>query len=86
MPSRSATSRYLGSVESDGVMEPIYVTEANEYYVGQVLPADHKYAGCFVQSIRRTKKNGPLARRYMIDWINDVDGSHGTFVSWRLEE
>jgi hypothetical protein len=83
MPSQNATSRYLGSVESDGVIEPIYVTEANEYYVGQVLPPGDPHAGCFVQSIRRTKREGPLARRYMIDWINDADGTQGTFVSWK---
>lgn len=64
-------------------MEPIYVSEANGYYIGQVLPPDHPYACGFVQAIRRTAKSGPLADRYMIDWIDDRDGSHGTFVSWR---
>lgn len=62
---------------------PIFTTEANGYYVGQVLPADHVYAGCFIQSIRRSAKSGPLARRCMIDWVNDYEGTHGTFVSWR---
>lgn len=61
---------------------PIYVTEANGYYVGQVLPAGHLRAGAFVQSIRRTAKVGPLAERYMIDWIDDAEGTQGTFVSW----
>lgn len=60
---------------------PIYVAEANGYHVGQVLPDDHPYAGGFVQSIRRTAKDGPLAHRYMIDWINDAEGAQGTFVS-----
>lgn len=64
-------------------MKPIYVTEANGYYVGQVLPPEHLHAGYFIQSIRRTKKTGPLSRRYMVDWVNDFDNSHGTFVSWR---
>lgn len=82
-PSPSVRSRYPGFMESDGMMKPIYVTEANGYHVGQVLPPDHVYAGCFIQSIRRTKKDGPLASRYMIDWVNDFEGSHGTFVSWR---
>lgn len=62
---------------------PIYVSEADGYYVGQVLPVDHLYAGCFIQSIRRTRGRGPLANRYMIDWINDEEGTQGTFVSWR---
>lgn len=62
---------------------PIFTNEANGYYVGQVLPADHVHAGCFIQSIRRTAKSGPLASRYMIDWINDYAGTSGTFVSWR---
>lgn len=65
------------------MMKPIYVTEANGYYVGQVLPPDHAHAGDFVRSIRRTKKDGPLAERYMIDWFNDAEGTQGTFVSWR---
>lgn len=65
------------------MMKSIYVTEANGYYVGQVLPPDHVHAGDFVRSIRRTKKDGPLAERYMIDWVNDAEGTQGTFVSWR---
>lgn len=64
-------------------MEPIYVSEANGYYVGQVLPADHVYANCFIVAIRRTQSTGLLARRYMIDWANDYEGTEGTFVSWR---
>lgn len=62
---------------------PIFVSEANGYYVGQVLPATHIHAGCFIQSIRRTRDRGPLTRRFMIDWINDHEGTQGTFVSWR---
>lgn len=62
---------------------PIYVTEANGYYVGQVLPADHVYPGVFIRSIRRTAKTGSLATRYLIDWVNDAQGTRGTFVSWR---
>lgn len=62
---------------------PIYVDEANGYYVGQVFTGDHTYAGCQVVSIRRTAKDGPLAERYMIDWKNDAEATEGTFVSWR---
>lgn len=62
---------------------PIFISEANGYYVGQVLPANHVHSGCFIRSIRRTRDRGPLAQRYMIDWINDYEGTNGTFVSWR---
>lgn len=61
---------------------PIFVSEANGYYVGQVLPPGYVHELCQIIAIRRTAKSGPLARRYMIDWKNDVEATQGTFVSW----
>ena len=61
---------------------PIFVDEANGYYVGQVFPEGHAHALSQVVAIRRTAEDGPLAERYMIGWKNDAEATEGTFVSW----
>lgn len=61
---------------------PIFIDEANGYYIGQVLPLWHPYALCQIIAIRRSAKTGPLMTRYMIDWRNDAEGTTGTFISW----
>lgn len=62
---------------------PVFVSEANGYYVGQVLPLGHVHELCRITAISRSAVNGPLGTRYVIDWKNDHEGTQGTFVSWK---